>query len=176
MDLYPFFRRPGCFLVLLATALLSSGAGGPALARTPDTGGVPSAMIQPAAAPPEITSNPPPLWINVGEALSYSVETGNEGAENTEDNIDNTDEEDGKPPLLKTDTIPEWLAFRDDGDGTGLLFGTPERADTGEHDITVYAIDEEGNGDRQSFTITVAPRAFLRLDIPQCKAICFALC
>lgn len=65
------------------------------------------------------------------------------------------DEDAGDPLTLRATTLPAWLAFEDNGDGTALLSGIPEVADVGEHDVTLRASDGAGGTAEQSFTITV---------------------
>jgi len=50
---------------------------------------------------------------------------------------------------------PVWLLLTDNGDGTGVLQGTPNAVDIGEHAVQLVVTDSQGFTDSQSFTITV---------------------
>lgn len=52
-------------------------------------------------------------------------------------------------------TLPAWLVFVDNGDGTGSLTGTPTVDDVGDHEVVLEVTDVNGLTDRQSFTISV---------------------
>jgi hypothetical protein len=52
-------------------------------------------------------------------------------------------------------TLPAWLTFVDNGDGTATLSGTPDFADVGDHVVKLNVTDGELT-DVQNFTITVA--------------------
>ena len=51
--------------------------------------------------------------------------------------------------------LPVWLTFTDNGDGTGLLSGTPGNDDLGAHDVVLNVEDVAGAAVDQVFTITV---------------------
>ena len=59
---------------------------------------------------------------------------------------------DGDALTLSAPTLPGWLSFSDDGDGTGTLSGTPTAA--GDFDVVLRATDGT-DAVEQSFTITV---------------------
>jgi len=52
-------------------------------------------------------------------------------------------------------TLPAWLTFTDNGDGTASLVGTPTVAEVGDHPVSLQVTDG-GFTDTQDFTITVA--------------------
>jgi hypothetical protein len=52
--------------------------------------------------------------------------------------------------------IPSWLTFRDNGDGTGSLMGTPGITDTGEHSIRLKVKDAADGIGTQKFIINVS--------------------
>ena len=57
---------------------------------------------------------------------------------------------------ITADTLPAWLEFTDNGDGTAQLTGTPEQAHLGDHAVTLTVEDGGGQTDEQSFTLRVA--------------------
>ncbi len=61
---------------------------------------------------------------------------------------------DGDAITLTASTLPGWLNFTDNGDGTGLLEGTPSGSDAGDHDVVLSASDGEETT-TQEFTIEV---------------------
>lgn len=76
------------------------------------------------------------LTVKEGTAYSYTLASS---------------DSDGDPLTLSASTLPAWLSF--DGD-TGILSGTPEESDVGEHPIILTVSD--GTDDLiQSFTIAV---------------------
>src|SRR5690606_14523663 len=66
------------------------------------------------------------------------------------------DPNEGDTLTLTAVTVPAWLAFTDNGDGTGTLAGTPTADDVGAHDVVLEASDAAGNTSRQAFTIEVS--------------------
>lgn len=66
------------------------------------------------------------------------------------------DPNEGDTLTLTAVTVPAWLAFTDNGDGTGTLAGTPTADDVGAHDVVLEASDDAGNTSRQAFTIEVS--------------------
>lgn len=62
---------------------------------------------------------------------------------------------DGDALTLSATTLPGWLSFTDNGDGTGELSGTPAGEDVGEHDV-VLRVSDGAEAANQPFTITVA--------------------
>ena len=65
---------------------------------------------------------------------------------------------DGDPVELTAPTLPDWLSFDDNGDGTGTLSGTPGDADVGEHTVALRVFDGT-DGVLQEFTVTVEAAA-----------------
>ncbi len=65
-----------------------------------------------------------------------------------------TTDPDGDPLTINATTLPAWLTFVDNGDGTATLSGTPTNADVGGHNVVLAVSDGLLNG-TQSFTITV---------------------
>ncbi|NLF32487.1 MAG: tandem-95 repeat protein, partial [Planctomycetes bacterium] len=62
---------------------------------------------------------------------------------------------DGDGITLTGLTVPAWLTFTDNGDGTATLTGTPTNNEVGDHAVSLQASDGTALG-TQSFTITVA--------------------
>jgi len=62
---------------------------------------------------------------------------------------------DGDALTFTAPTLPAWLTFTDNGDGTALLTGTPGQTHTGQHDAVLLANDGRGGAGRQAFTIDV---------------------
>ncbi|MTI20625.1 adhesin, partial [Fulvivirga sp. RKSG066] len=56
---------------------------------------------------------------------------------------------------LSVPTLPSWLSFTNNGNGSGTLSGTPQNTDLGSHNVVVNAADQNGSVVSQSFTITV---------------------
>jgi probable HAF family extracellular repeat protein/VCBS repeat-containing protein len=109
-------------------------------------------QVIPVNDPPEITSTPPQSASQDVEYV-YTVTT-----------VD----PDGQSVVLTAVTLPSWLMFADNGDGSGVLSGTPGNADVGVHQVVIRASD----GDRfldQSFGIDVGntndPPAFTTVPI-----------
>ncbi|MCD4829760.1 MAG: putative Ig domain-containing protein, partial [Candidatus Cloacimonetes bacterium] len=62
----------------------------------------------------------------------------------------------GDSMTLTVPTLPTWLSFVDNGDGTGLLSGAPANADVGDNLVVIAATDSSGVPSNQEFTIVVA--------------------
>jgi len=60
----------------------------------------------------------------------------------------------GDTLAITAPTLPGWLAFTDNGDGTATLTGTPAAADVGEHAVSLNVSDGTDSA-TQEFTITV---------------------
>ncbi|MDY6903508.1 MAG: putative Ig domain-containing protein [Thermodesulfobacteriota bacterium] len=103
--------------------------------------------------PPNFTSNPTSLMIYAGEQFNYSI------------TAENPDVDDTVPPSLGIQSLPDWLSFWDNGDGTGGLLGIADDNDVGDTDVTLLAEDSGGNGNTQSFTITVREQVVLQVDV-----------
>ncbi|MEP2771607.1 MAG: putative Ig domain-containing protein [Fulvivirga sp.] len=61
----------------------------------------------------------------------------------------------GDNVTLTATTLPAWLDFTDNGNGSGSLFGTPTNGDLGSHLVTIRALDDNGGDVYQNFTINV---------------------
>ena len=61
----------------------------------------------------------------------------------------------GDELLITAPTLPDWLRFTDNGDGTATLSGTPDGTDVGDYTITLHVIDAGGLSATQTFTLTV---------------------
>ncbi len=60
----------------------------------------------------------------------------------------------GDDITLSAPTLPSWLSFVDNGDGTASLSGPPAGADVGDHNVVLEASDGTASS-QQTFTITV---------------------
>ena len=67
-----------------------------------------------------------------------------------------TSDAEGDSLSLSADTLPSWLTLIDNGDGTGLLSGTPLAANIGDHVVSLR-VSDGSLIDTQNFTLTVAP-------------------
>ncbi|MDZ7764249.1 MAG: putative Ig domain-containing protein [Melioribacteraceae bacterium] len=74
-------------------------------------------------------------------------------------NITTSDPNAGDVLTITAPTLPSWLTFNDNGNGSAALYGTPTSGNLGAH--TVELIVDDGNGETavQNFTITVTPDA-----------------
>ena len=70
-------------------------------------------------------------------------------------NITATDPDPGSTLTITAPTLPAWLTFTDNGDGTATLSGTPDNAEVGPHDVSLQVSDGIASS-TQDFTITVA--------------------
>jgi hypothetical protein len=61
---------------------------------------------------------------------------------------------DGDTLTMTAPTLPAWLTFSDNGDGTATLTGTPAAGDVGDHDVSLVVSDGTDTT-VQEFTITV---------------------
>lgn len=86
---------------------------------------------------------------------SAPVENATEGAA-YEYMIHSTDP-DGDALFIDATTLPDWLTFTDNGDGTATLSGMPVYGDVGAHDVVIEVTDGEFTV-QQSFTIDVAAK------------------
>jgi len=66
-----------------------------------------------------------------------------------------TEDLDGDTLTISAPTLPAWLNFTDNGDGTASLLGTPVNADVGMHSV-VIEVSDGGAPVQQSFAVTVA--------------------
>ena len=70
---------------------------------------------------------------------------------------------DGLPPTITAPTIPAWLTFTDNGDGTATLSGTPTNDDAGNTPV-VLTVNDGTTSVNQSFSIVVAPVPVISID------------
>ncbi len=66
-----------------------------------------------------------------------------------------TVDDDGDAITITTSTLPGWLTFTDNTDGTATLAGTPTNANVGTFDVVLSATDAYTATTSQNFTITV---------------------
>ena len=83
---------------------------------------------------------------------STAITTATQGGAYTY-NITTTDP-DGNPLTISATTLPAWLGFSDNGDGSATLSGTLTNAEVGNHSV-VLAVSDGALSDIQSFTLTV---------------------
>lgn len=93
------------------------------------------------------TGNTPPSF------TSTPVTGATEGEEYTYE-VTATDADDDTLEL-SAPTLPDWLSFSDNGDGTGTLSGTPGAGDVGAHAVSLRVTDDT-DAVMQDFTVTVA--------------------
>ncbi|CAN5296849.1 hypothetical protein BH24PSE2_BH24PSE2_12990 [soil metagenome] len=98
--------------------------------------------VPPANTAPEFTSTAV-TDATVDEAYSYDI---------------TTSDADGDPLTITAPTLPAWLTFTDNGDGTAALSGTPGAGDEGDHAVSLEVSDGTDTA-TQDFTITVAAAA-----------------
>lgn len=106
-----------------------------------------SRVSEPATVRVMVIENEHPMF------TSMSVDTATAGQPYTY-TITATDPE-NDPLMISAPTLPGWLMFSDNGDGTALLNGIPAESDAGDHDVVLVVDDGMEGLDRQSFTITV---------------------
>jgi LPXTG-site transpeptidase (sortase) family protein len=66
------------------------------------------------------------------------------------------DEDFGDILTLTAPTLPVWLQFVDNGNGTGVLSGKPEDANIGKNPVSLVVTDSHGATATQNFVISVA--------------------
>ncbi|MDQ1741215.1 MAG: large repetitive protein, partial [Pseudonocardiales bacterium] len=59
------------------------------------------------------------------------------------------------PTLTTTGTLPAWLSFTDNGNGTATLAGTPPAGSGGQYSFTINADNGTAPADSQAFTLSV---------------------
>lgn len=59
------------------------------------------------------------------------------------------------PTLTTTGTLPAWLSFTDNGNGTATLAGTPPAGSGGQYNFTINADNGTAPSDSQAFTLSV---------------------
>ena len=93
---------------------------------------------------------------NVNDAPSFTstpVTDATEGAAYTYE-VEASDPDGSDTLIITAPTLPAWLQFADNGDGTAALTGTPAEADVGDHDVSLQVSDGTDTA-VQDFTITV---------------------
>jgi hypothetical protein len=70
------------------------------------------------------------------------------------------------PTLTESGTMPSGLAFKDNGDGTGTISGTPATGTAGTYPVTISATNTSGSTATLNLTITVTTAAAPILTIP----------
>ena len=94
---------------------------------------------------------------NVNEAVSFTsnpITAASEGVAYSY-SIATADIDLGDTRAINATTIPTWLTFTDNGDGTATLTGTPQTAQIGNHNLAITVTDAGGLNATQAFTITV---------------------
>ncbi|GMQ81588.1 MAG: hypothetical protein BMS9Abin05_1020 [Rhodothermia bacterium] len=56
-------------------------------------------------------------------------------------------------------TLPGWLSFTDNGDGSATLSGTPSPSEVGDHNVVITASDQSGGVETLNFIVSVAENA-----------------
>ena len=90
--------------------------------------------------PPAFTSTPIPVAVQNNNYV-YSIST--------------IDPDAGDTRTIEATTLPAWLSFEDNGNGTAVLQGTPSNANLGLHDVVLAVEDQSGVVIEQIFTINV---------------------
>jgi hypothetical protein len=70
------------------------------------------------------------------------------------------------PTLTEAGTLPSGLAFKDNGNGTGTISGTPATGTAGTYPVTISATNASGSTATLSLTITVTTAAAPTLTVP----------
>ncbi|QDG52215.1 tandem-95 repeat protein [Persicimonas caeni] len=66
------------------------------------------------------------------------------------------DDDAGDTLTIAATSLPGWLGFQDNGDGTATLSGTPRNEHVGTHSVTLRVNDVAGASDTQTFELVVA--------------------
>ncbi len=89
---------------------------------------------------PSFTSSPV-ITAQEGQAYSYNISASDPNAADV--------------LSISANTLPSWLSFNDNGDGTADLTGTPGMTDLGNHPVELEVSDGNGGSATQNFTIVV---------------------
>lgn len=89
---------------------------------------------------PSFTSSPV-ITAQEGQAYSYNISVSDPNAADV--------------LSISPNTLPSWLSFNDNGDGTADLSGTPGLTDLGNHPVELEVSDGNGGSATQNFTIVV---------------------
>jgi hypothetical protein len=138
--------------------LTDNGDGSATLTGTPDAGdvGEHDVLIEVSDGTDTVTQsfevtvvaapNNPPVFTStavldatVGDLYTYGI---------------TTNDADGDTVTIEATTLPAWLTFTDNGDGTATLTGTPVAANEGDHAVVLEVSDAE-DSNTQTFTVTV---------------------
>ena len=93
----------------------------------------------------------PSVAINAG--FSYDIEASDADEDNT------------SLTITLSGTVPEWITFTDNGDGTATITGSPPiGTEAGEYEVTLCVKDDAGNYTEKIVVITVEPQNQLTLD------------
>ena len=79
-------------------------------------------------------------------------------------NIIASDEDVGDSLRITGQGVPSWAQLVDNGDGTGLLIGTPATGDIGTYPVTLTVTDSSNLTAQQSFSITVSTSSDIDAD------------
>lgn len=71
-------------------------------------------------------------------------------------NVTTTDANSGETFTITAPTLPSWLSFTDNADGTATLSGTPDNTNGGAHAVVLIVTDNMSLSTEQSFTVVVA--------------------
>ncbi len=96
--------------------------------------------VNPVNDPPRFVSTP---VTTATEGLPYSYA------------IAASDPDAGDTLAITAATLPGWLTLADNGDGTGVLSGTPSTAEVGLHPVELVVTDAQAASDTQAFDIEV---------------------
>ena len=95
-----------------------------------------------------INENQPPFF------TSDPVEEATEGQPYVYD-IQATDPDPGEQLVITISSLPDWLTFTDQGDGSATLQGTPAGANLNDVSIQLTVTDQNGASNQQNFTVVV---------------------
>src|SRR5439155_20118547 len=91
---------------------------------------------------PAFTSAPPAGSVIAGTVYTYHV---------------TATDPDGQALTISASTLPAWMTFVDNGDGTATLSGTPANANAGANAVVLMLTDGSASAS-QSFTIQVTAK------------------
>lgn len=70
-------------------------------------------------------------------------------------NVSTSDPDDNDTRTITALSLPSWLSFDDNEDGTGVLSGVPTNENVGDHPVVLEVVDAIGASERDNFTIVV---------------------
>jgi len=97
---------------------------------------------------PVFTSNPVVMWNDESDYV-YEIRTFD------------SDSLAGSTNLELISVLPEWLTFRNDGNGSGSLTGSPSNENIGKYNIELKVIDFNGSTAMQVFTLEIVVDNYL---------------